>query len=508
MLDQLRAPCAILVAASAALLAGGCFDTHGLQSDILAGRENRFADWRSEKRGEVVARPTLSGPLSLNDGVMTALRNSRQIQIAVLERVKAGARVEEAWSQALPNLDLGAAYTRLDQVPTGTFGGSTIAVGSEDNYALTATLSQPLYRGGSVSAGVRGARIYSVLVDEQMRGTRQAVIFAARKAYYDARLALELKRASGDAVSVARRHLEDVDKNVKAGKLADFDRLRAEVELKTLIAQNVQDENRYHIALTTLLNVLGVSQESQIELAEPLHYRPLTPGLEESVHAAFTQNSDILQAELMIRLQREAVNVARAGYYPKMDAFVKDTETKPDPHDSTQNSWGNEWSAGLSLTYHLFDGFKTRSLVREAEAQLKQYEVTLRDAEERTLLQIKQATLSIEDASKEVVAQQANVEEAKEAQRLAELGFSQGVRLQVEVLDAQRALTSAEATFATAVYNHELARLQLEQAIGALEEPSEGDLKEPVAPPSVLRPATFDGAGPPGGSERGAPDKP
>jgi len=471
MPDQLRALCAILVAASAALLAGGCFDTHGLQSDVLASRENRFADWRSEKRGEDVQRPTLSGPLSLDDGIMTALRNSRQIQLAVLERVKAGARVQEAWSQALPDLDLGATYSHLGQAPSATFSGTTVEIGARDNYGLTATLSQPLYRGGAVSAGVRGARIYSVLVDEQMRGTRQAVIFAARKAYYDARLALELKRASGDAVSVARRHLEDVDKNVKAGKLADFDRLRAEVELKTLIAQNVEDENRYHVALTTLLNVLGVSQESQIELSEPLHYRPLTPGLDESVHTAFTQNSDILQAELTIRLQREAVNVARAGYYPKMDAFVQNEETKPNPTDETQNSFGNLWSAGLSVTYRVFDGFKTRSQVREAETQLQQYEVTLRDTEERTLLQIKQAILSIEDASKEVVAQQANVEEAKEAQRLAELGFSQGVRLQVEVLDAQRALTSAEATCATAVYNHELARLQLEQATGTLEAP-------------------------------------
>jgi outer membrane protein TolC len=488
MPDQLRATCAILVAASAALLAGGCFDTHGLQSDIQAGRENRFADWRSEKRGEEVQRPALSGQLSLDDGIMTALRNSRQIQLAVLERVKAGARVEEAWSQALPDLDLGATYSHLGQVPSATFDGTTVDIGARDNYGLTATLSQPLYRGGAVSAGVRGARIYSVLVDEQMRGTRQAVIFAARKAYYDARLALELKRASSDAVSVARRHLEDVDKNVKAGKLADFDRLRADVELKTLIAQNVEDENRYHVALTTLLNVLGVSQESRIELSEPLHYRPLTPALEESVHAAFTQNSDILQAELTIRLQREAVKVARAGYYPKLDAFVQDEEMKPSPTDETQNSFGNLWSAGLSLTYRIFDGFKTRAQVRQAETQMEQYEVTLRDTEERTLLQIKQATLSIEDASKEVVAQQANVEEAKEAQRLAELGFSQGVRLQVEVLDAQRALTSAEATYATAVYNHELARLQLEQAIGALEAPSEGDLQKPVAPPAPGKP--------------------
>ncbi len=483
MPNQLRAPCAIVAAGLAVLLAGGCFDTSGLRSNVLADRENRFADWRSEKSGEEIQRPMLSGQLSLEDGILTALRNSRQMQLAKLERVKAEGRLGEAYSEALPDLDLGATYSHLGQTPSVNFNGNTVAIGAQDNYALTATLSQPLYRGGAISAGVRGARIYSVLVDEQMRGTRQAVIFAARKAYYDARLALELKRASGNAVSVAQRHLEDVDKNVKAGKLADFDHLRAEVELKTLVAQNVQDENRYHVALTTLLNVLGVSQESQIELSEPLHYRPLTPVLEDTVHTAFLQNSDILQAELTIRLQREAVNVARAGYYPKLDAFIEDQETKPNPSDETQNSFGNLWSAGISMTYRVFDGFKTRSQVQQAEAQLEQYQVTLRDTEERTLLQIKQAVLSIEDASKEVVAQQANVEEAKEAQRLAELGFSQGVRLQVEVLDAQRALTSAEATYATAVYNHELARLQLEQAIGTLEAPSESDAQEPLAPP-------------------------
>ncbi len=482
MPDQLRTPCAILVAALAASLAGGCFDTSGVKSDVLANRESRFASWRSEARQEQAERPTLSGQLSLEDSILTALRNSRQIEIATLERVKAGARVEEAWSEALPDLDVGASYQRLGEQPKVTFDGLPIPVGFLNNYALTTRLSQPLYRGGAISAGVRGARIYSVLVDEEMRGTRQAVIFAARKAYYDARRAVELRRASADAVSVAQRHLEDVDKNVKAGKLSDFDHLRAEVELKTLIAQNVQDENRYHVALTTLLNVLGVSQESQIELSEPLHYRPLTPGLEESVHTAFTQNSDILQAELTIRLQREAIKVARAGYYPQMDAFLEDEEAKPNPVNETENSWGNVWSAGVALTYRVFDGFKTRSQVRQAEAQLAQYEVTLRDTEERTLLQIKQAILSIEDASKEVVAQQANVEEAQEAQRLAELGFSQGVRLQVEVLDAQRALTSAQATYATAVYNHELARLQLEQAIGTLEAPPEGAEEEPLAP--------------------------
>jgi hypothetical protein len=86
MPNQIRTPCAILLAALAVLLAGGCFDTSGLKSNVLADREARFADWRSENRGEEAQRPALSGGLSLDEGILTALRNSRQMQVAALER--------------------------------------------------------------------------------------------------------------------------------------------------------------------------------------------------------------------------------------------------------------------------------------------------------------------------------------------------------------------------------------------------------------------------------------
>jgi len=124
--------------------------------------------------------------------------------------------------------------------------------------------------------------------------------------------------------------------------------------------------------------------------------------------------------------------------------------------------------------------------VKEARAQLRQNEVSLRDTEERVLLQIKQAIFSLEDAAKAVAARQASVKEAQEALRLAELSFREGVRKQVEVLYAQRALASAEATYANAVYGHEVAQLQLEQATGALEPPPG---VSPGAPASAGKPA-------------------
>jgi hypothetical protein len=62
MPSRLRTPCAILPAASAAFLAGGCFNTRELRSNVLAGREARFAAWRSENRDEEVRRPTLAPP--------------------------------------------------------------------------------------------------------------------------------------------------------------------------------------------------------------------------------------------------------------------------------------------------------------------------------------------------------------------------------------------------------------------------------------------------------------
>lgn len=459
------------VAVSTVLLATltGCVDQQRrVLSDIRSQRATRYEAWRAQTAGRDSERPLLQGALSLDESLRIALQNSRPLQEALLQREIASARITAAYAQALPQVDVGATYAHLDKAVGGK--------GGLDQYAVTGSVTQPIYRGGSVGAGVRAAGIFSLLTDEQVRGTYQAVLFNTQRAYYDVLLAQDLERASAEAVAVSRRLLEDAEKNFRAGTFSAFDVLRAQVELKTNVAANVQDQNRVHLAVTRLLNVLGISQESAVQLSDALAFAPLSPVLDEAVETAFQRQSEILQSELTVRLQREAVVVAKSGYYPAADLFFRDSFANPNPHTLNAGNWGNAWSAGVAVTYRLFEGFRTEANVREAKAALAQSQVALRDTEERILLAIKQAMFSLDDASRAVQAQQANRDQAREALRLAELGYREGVRRQVEVLDAQRALTTAQAAYAQAVYSHQIARLQFGQATGTLEPPDRGYL--------------------------------
>ena len=463
---------ALVALAGTVLTTSGCFSTERISHDIRNRRLSRVAAWQSETSGEEPLLPPVKGPLSLMDAVLVALGTSRQIQTALLDKEKSRATVLEAWSEALPTVSVGASYTRYDEVQSFDVApGVSVTLGDVDNYAVDVTVSQPLFKGGAIGAGIRAARLFSMLTDEQLRGTYVQVIFDVRKAYYDARLALELQRATTQAVEVAGSHLEDVRKNFQAGTRSSFDVLRAEVELKNLLAEQIKDQNQYKVALTNLYNLLGVSQESEVELTDALEYRPFTPAMAQAVEKAFLQHTDILQGELNVRLQAQNLRYTKAGYWPEVNAFFSQQWAKPDPHDQTVIEWGDAWRGGVALTYKLFEGFKTVARVRQARVDYKKSQVALYDTEQRVLLDVRQALLSIEDAERFVVSQQANVQQAEEALRLAALGFSEGISKEIEVEDARNALTSARANYAQAVYSHELARLYYDRATGELVPP-------------------------------------
>lgn len=452
----------------ALLILSGCTSISALREDVRAARERRLEQWKLESAGQSAEQRLLKGPLNLRDSILIALGNSTAIQQAVQDQIKADASIMEAWAEALPTLELGANYTRLGRTPRA--GG--VAVGSKNNYELVSTARQPLWRGGAISAGIRAARIYSALTDEQYRAAVQSVISDTRKAYLDARLAFELERTSRMSLEAAKRQLEDVKKDKEAGVASGFDVLRAEVEVKNFQAENVRAKNKYNLARTTLLRTINASQQSTIELADALQYRPIQPELSEAVATALLQHPDLLTGEYTKRLQKEGVNVAKSDYWPRLDALFTANRARPHPYRlNHRHSFGTDWSGGLSLILPIFEGFRTVARVRQAQADLRKSEIALKDTEERVLLDVRQAILSIRDAEEFVLSQVKTVEQAEEALRLVRLGRRQGIRKEVEVLDAQSALDQARANHFQSVYDHEIARLALERATGTLTPP-------------------------------------
>ncbi|MFP4057476.1 MAG: TolC family protein [Candidatus Brocadiia bacterium] len=502
--------------AALALLLGGCLTRQRVRHDLRREREAAFQAWRRARAGQPSTRETLRGELSPTDAQLVALGSNKQLQAMLEEKRVADGRIAEAWSGALPKVELTASYRRQDEVPSfglsdfadrgggqaegaespgaaptegaptgaegaapaaapsGEDGAGRISIGDVHSYSLNATLRQPIYRGGAVAAGIRAAVVYDLLADEKVRGVVQDVLFQTRDRYIHVLLARELVEVSEADLARVRRHLADVQKKRDHGVATPFDVLRARVEVSNVEAELIERQNALNLARTSLLKTLGVSQDSTVELTGQLVHQPVEPGLEEAVAAAFGDRPALLQAELGIRLQREAVRAARAGWWPAVDAYFSQVYAKPDPHSASTIAWNDAWNAGVMLVWPLFDGFRTAARVEQEEAKLRRRQIELLEAEETVLLEIRQALLSIEDAEKFVRSQSANLERAREGLRLAEAGYREGVTTEVEVLDARQALSRTQALYYRAIHQHMRARLLLERATASLRPPGKG----------------------------------
>jgi len=465
-LHQQAISCVLALAASAWLC--GCMNKDTIYSDIATNRAQSYQNWLGERRRGSAGGTVLRGPMTRDRCVNVALENNKEIHAVTWEKEKAAGRITEAYSLALPAVDLETGYTRFDR--------PAIPGGKDQTYGVTGTLSQPLYRGGAIGAGITAARIYSHIADERIKEAVQNTIFAVNKGYYDVLLATELLRVSEQAVALAKSHLDDVLKRREQGVASDYDVLRARVEVTNYEAEMIQNRNKLHLLKASFYKLLGVSQESDIQFTDTFAYNAVEPELEDAVNRAFAVRPELTQAELSLKLSREALRVARAERWPKADLFFSDTISNPGPHDLSD--WGSGWSAGVTMRLPIFDGFRARGLVRQAKADVEQSRTKLLNTEESVLLEVKQALLSVEDARSFVESQKANVERAEEGLKLVEAGYREGVNTELEVRDARQALLRASALHYQAIHQHEVAVLSLKKATGSFEPGKAPELRQ------------------------------
>ena len=450
------------------LLATGCAPSRArYYSGLRASRLQAYHRWERQNREELT-RPKIEGELSLEEAVRLSLEYSPQLQAALEGKARARGRLIEAYSEALPTVEVSADYTRLDQVFSVDLGVESFQVGDKDNYSYRIRITQPLFKGGTIPIAQRSARLFSYLSDEVVRGTAHNVIFQVARAYYDTLLAEHLIEVQEAALESAQAHLKDVDVRRQQGVATEYDVLRARVDVSNVQADLIEQRNRLDLARTSLLRAIGVSQRSSIELTTDLSYQEIAPDFFEAVKGAFENRPDIYQAVLNLDLQHEAVNEAYTHYLPRLEAYYWRLWAKPDPHVASMIEWGRQWQAGLSLTWTLFDGLAREGKIIQQNALLRQRQILLSDAEEQAIQEIRNAVLELQNAEELVQSQGLNLDRAQRALKLVQIGYREGVNTELEVLDGGAALTRTRGLYHTALHRHVAARLDLQRAMGIL----------------------------------------
>jgi outer membrane protein TolC len=454
------------------------------------------------------ARPPEAGPLrlSLPEAIRRAMEGE-EVRLARATVEEARAQVVTARADALPQVRTQLSYQRTFASPFQSSGSgpvvgpfapdTTLPVDQrvrylENNYDSTlirgisglfastpfgrenawtggVTVSQLLFQGGKVGAGLAGARAYEDAAGAQLDETRQDIVARTRRAYLDALYAERLVAIAEDGRRLADEQLRRVELNQRVGSAAEYDLLRARVEAANQDPLVVSARNGRDLAYRALRQLVNVPSETPIELDPgPLTLTDTLIEVDTAELAALVASRRLVDAaEAAVELRRQAVRYYRGDYWPAFRAnLYLGAQAYPNGFTPLGERWTRDWYASFTVSWPLFEGLRTRGQVQLAQAQLDRARLDLARTQEAVELEVEQARAELARARTLLDARRVTVTQAAQAHRLAGVRYANGISTQLEVSDARLALQQAEANEAAATRDYLVAIANMERALG------------------------------------------
>lgn len=431
--------------------------------------------------------------LSIGDAVTRALRNADAVRIAETQLDITDAQEGIALSSGLPQLRLSGAYTHVFESARGAAVGRFFS--QPNTYTFSGTLSQTLFQGGRVFSATRAASRLRSAAKLTAEETRAQTSVDAQRAYLGALLAQRVAELQASNLELSAQRVAQVERLQGAGRAARYDVLRARVEQANLEPVAVQAESDRDIALLELKRLLGIPLQQPVELTSQLD----VDGVQATLASLAADSADmgeergsVRAAELTARASHDAIRVAQADLLPSISVFATGGYSAfpvngfppgmgrtwpvsgPCAGDSTRTcsttqqngGWFRDLSAGVQVSWSLFDGLRTRANIDLAQANAQLAQLRLQQERKAVALEVAQARADLARARTVYMAQQQTAGEAQEAFQLASLRFSRGLSTQLEVSDAQLAQLTAQINEARAAYDLYLSAAELARALG------------------------------------------
>lgn len=373
-------------------------------------------------------------------------------------RLSAGAR-------RLPSLALSAQYQRLDENRLESFSGTTFGDTQSWNADLTAT--QPLYTGGNISAGIDSSEAEVLAARARLMATRQETLLQFRQAWYTALLRRGQISVQQRNVELREEQLDTTKDRLEAGTVSRFEVLRAEVALANARPPLIRARNNFRLAVVDLLTVIGLPAPSADlpEIEGDLRYQSFPADLREALATARQQRPEYRAFRQSARAAQAAVRETRSARRPSLNLTASYGVQKSSFSDQLDDTVQG-WSIGVQGSWNFWDWNQTEGRVLTAKASARQAELDLDELDLQVASEVRQALSSVEEAEQLVKASLKVVEQAREALDLAEDRFSVGTVIQLDVLEAQVALTEARLNELQALHDHAVAVARLEKAMG------------------------------------------
>jgi outer membrane protein TolC len=358
--------------------------------------------------------------------------------------------------------------TQIDLAALGfrfNFPGIPRVVGPLGIWQAQASLSQTLFDFNAIER-TRGASANLQAAHLLYKDARDMVVLAAGNAYLEALAeAARVETAQAQVVTAQAVYDRSVDQQ-KAGVSPAIDALRARVELQSQQQQLIVSKNNYAKQKLTLARTIGLPPGQEFSLTDKAPYEPLAAmGVEQALQRAYATRSDYMAAAQQVRSAEYLRRAATAEHYPSIGiaGYYGAAGIRP-------GSSHGVFEAGVTLDIPITAGGKTHGDVLEAEASLRQARQQLENLRGQIDLEVRSALLDLASAAEQVEVARSTVDLANQTFTQSQDRFTAGVTDNLEVVQAQESVTSANENYISSLYAHNLAKVELARAIGFAEQ--------------------------------------
>lgn len=412
-----------------ALIAGVLFSLHGYSADLLQVYQDALT----------------------NDSVYASAR----ADLAAGREASVQGR-----ANLLPLVSLSGSRERLrrDDTPNTTASG----------YSLS--LSQPLFDPAAWQ-NYEQSKLSVTASEAAFSVVRQDLILRTAQAYFDVLTAQDAlaslkaeKITISEQLASAKRHFE-----VGSATITDTHEAQARYDLAT--AQEFAAQNDLDVKRAALQQIIGKPPAELATLRPRVALqKPQPTQIERWVDSAEQQNFDVISKQLALEIAMREITRNRAGHYPTVDLVASRSNTKQRNNVLGENGTGPETSVGVQWSIPLFSGFAVTSRVRQAIALEDRARADLETARRAAAQGARQAFFGVTNGLAQVKALEAAEMSSKSALESNQLGYQVGIRINIDVLNAQQQLYATQRDLAKARYDTLMNSLQLKSAAGTLQE--------------------------------------
>lgn len=416
--------------------------------------------------------------LDRSQTVAMALQQNEKYQSILLEQDRVEGQYVEARSGAFPRLTFEARYLRNIDLATSVFtmtgedGQSerfTLAFGTPHNYTVGVNLYQPLYASGRVGSAIKIAGYGRKYTTAMVIAAQNNVSVEADRAYLGALTAREAADIFREAERLADSNLAVVRRLNQGGQVSEYDLLRAEVRAANSRPERIAAVNNARLALDNLRAILALPNDVDIELEEEIALVSIPEiSLEQLTNEALANRPELRQSQEMINIRDRMVSIAKSGYRPEIGIIgqIGWERFDDDINQTSIADWYRSWNIGVVMTWPIFSGFETAGKVKQAKVDYSQSRLEKNDLKRQIQLEVRDALGDVNEASERVAALGETVGQATRGVDIAGVRYNNGIGTQLELQDAEAALTIARVNKITALHDFALSVATLRRAVG------------------------------------------